>query len=203
MKAGTCNEASPQQCEEQYNTFRELVDGKKGCTEEALGHVSNCPMYTGKANCWATTAYQKCDKNRQGAYDAVMKAGTCNEASPQQCEEQYNTFRELVDGKKGCTEAMKYIIIDSETVGGPFASCAAAGYFDVTAKDTCEEAAIALGLSDTTASNFDNAKLPSKCQTSFGTLFWNSVAEATGSEHCGLNNRPCICRTQVACLNID
>jgi len=66
--------------------------------------ISNCPMYTGTGNCWATTAFQYCPYDEQGAYDAVMKVGACDATTPIQCQGQYKIFEELVDGKINCTE---------------------------------------------------------------------------------------------------
>ena len=73
-------------------------------------------------------------------------------------------------------------------------SCSAAGYSDIQTEADCEAAAVALGLSDTTAMIFINADLPSKCaHYPDGYLFWNPTAAALGSEVCGQYDRDCVC----------
>merc|ERR1712216_1020161 len=57
---------------------------------------SNCPSNAQvPSTCWADSAYQKCAGDRQGAYDAVMKAGSQ--------EKKYQAY--LLCGKEYCLHA--------------------------------------------------------------------------------------------------
>lgn len=90
-------------------------------------------------------------------------------------------------------EADYYYYVDSDFPDGPHKSCSTAGLSDIQSREGCEAAAAALGLSDTTADDFSNADLPSKCAFTGGSLFWNEAAASLGSEFCGDYDRPCIC----------
>lgn len=103
----------------------------------------------------------------------------------------------LIDAKKevaATNASMMYDVVNHKTLGGPFASCEAAGMSDVTSKNACELAAKHLGFPHVTAIEFRNEELPSKCAFANGHLFWNAEAAGTGFEACGNYDRPCICK---------
>merc|ERR1712167_400895 len=67
------------------------------------------------------------------------------------------------------------------------------GYDFITSKATCEEAASALGLSDTTASNWEDKKNPLGCyyKLSDKRLWWNSAGNKDDDD----KNRVSLCTT--------
>lgn len=144
-----------------------------------------------------------CD-NKCGSTKEDLGCG-CGEAGPSGCDNKCGSKK--VDEGCGCgitctDNQAGYIMLDHRIDGVIYKSCMEAGYEDVPTKSECERAASELGQ-DNSALPFNNVELPSKCAVTSGSLFWNEIAEATGSEYCGLHDRPCICRITISYTQLD